>query len=113
MKGTNDLDYGTYDTTRTAIYGFGDESGMETVPNWACQPDCLVAALDGQSGDVPGMSSGGAHVQDYPGGLFGSINSTHTARGDAGGASRFFPQFHNFDEATAWCARLIGVGVST
>ena len=27
---------------------------------------------------------------DYPGGMFGGIDSTHTARGDNGGASRFF-----------------------
>ena len=48
------------------------------------------AILDAQSGDRPGMSGGGKHRADYPGGMFGGIDSTHTARGDNGGASRFF-----------------------
>jgi len=48
------------------------------------------ALLDEQSGDRPGMSGGGRHRKDYEGGMFGAIDSTHTARGDRGGASRFF-----------------------
>jgi site-specific DNA-methyltransferase (adenine-specific) len=49
-----------------------------------------VKLLDEQSGDRPGMSGGGVHRADYAGGMFGSIDSAGTARGDSGGASRFF-----------------------
>lgn len=48
------------------------------------------AVMDAQSGNRPGMSGGGKHRADYPGGMFGGIDSTDTARGDNGGASRFF-----------------------
>lgn len=58
--------------------------------NPECAPDCPVALLDAQSGNRPGMSGGGKHKPDYPGGLFGGIDSPGTARGDSGGASRFF-----------------------
>jgi DNA modification methylase len=49
------------------------------------------AALDAQTGNRPGMSGGGKHKADYAGGMFGGIdgNDKH-ARGDNGGASRFF-----------------------
>jgi DNA modification methylase len=49
------------------------------------------AIIDAQSGERPGMSSGGKHRADYEGGMFGAIdgNAAH-ARGDTGGASRFF-----------------------
>lgn len=57
---------------------------------WTCAPGCPVRMLDEQSGDRPGMSGGGKHRAGYPGGMFGGIDSTHTARGDSGGASRFF-----------------------
>lgn len=47
--------------------------------------------LDAQTGDRPGMASGGQHRAGYAGGMFGAIdgNAKH-ARGDTGGASRFF-----------------------
>ena len=46
--------------------------------------------LDDQSGIRPGMKSGGKHRVGYPGGMFGGVDSTTTARADTGGASRFF-----------------------
>jgi DNA modification methylase len=46
--------------------------------------------LDEQSGERPGMSGGGKHRPDYAGGMFGAVDSETTARGDSGGASRFF-----------------------
>ena len=58
-----------------------------------CVTDCPIAELGSQSGERPGMSSGGKHSKDYPGGMFGGIDSEHTARGDTGTAARFFPQF--------------------
>ena len=57
---------------------------------WRCAEDCPVRIMNEQSGERPGMSSGGKHRSDYPGGMFGGIDSTSTARGDSGGAARFF-----------------------
>ena len=57
---------------------------------WECEPDCPARTIDEQSGDRPGMSGGGKHRADYAGGMFGAIDSMHTARSDSGGASRFF-----------------------
>lgn len=48
------------------------------------------AMLDAASGERPGMSGGGVHRDGYAGGMFGAIDSASTARGDGGGASRFF-----------------------
>jgi hypothetical protein len=50
--------------------------------------EAVAALLDAQSGDRPGMSGGGKHTADYAGGMFGAIDSTATARHDAGGISR-------------------------
>jgi site-specific DNA-methyltransferase (adenine-specific) len=36
------------------------------------------------------MSGGGKHKPGSKGGMFGAIDCEHTARGDSGGASRFF-----------------------
>lgn len=49
-----------------------------------------AALLDTQSGNRKGMSGGGKHRPGSPGGMFGAIDCEHTARGDSGGASRFF-----------------------
>lgn len=57
-----------------------------------CVDGCPVAEMDRQSGNRPGMSGGGKHRADYEGGMFGAIDSD-AARGDSGGASRFFPVF--------------------
>jgi site-specific DNA-methyltransferase (adenine-specific) len=38
----------------------------------------------------PGMNGGGKHTPGYQGGMFGAIDSEHTARGDNGSAARFF-----------------------
>jgi len=71
----------------TSVVGSAHRPPVEI---WDCVPDCPVRMLDEQSGNRPGMSGGGQHRADYPGGMFGGINSTATARGDFGGASRFF-----------------------
>jgi len=68
------------------------------IPTYQCHPSCPVRRLDEQSGDRPGMSGGGLHRDDYGGGMFGAIDCEHTARGDTGGCSRFFPTFE-WDEA--------------
>jgi site-specific DNA-methyltransferase (adenine-specific) len=64
--------------------------GAEGAEVYDCAPECPVKLLDEQSGLRPGMSGGGNHREDYAGGLFGAIDSPNTARGDIGGASRFF-----------------------
>jgi site-specific DNA-methyltransferase (adenine-specific) len=58
-----------------------------------CDDDCPIRIMGEQSGIRPGMSGGGAHAPGYAGGLFGSIDCSHTARGDTGTAARFFPNF--------------------
>jgi len=79
---------GTYPVgTPDAGYGV---NGKETIDAYECVEGCPVRLLDLQSGDRPGMSGGGRHRPDYPGGMFGGVDSTDTARGDRGGASRFF-----------------------
>lgn len=66
-----------------------------------CAPGCPVAALGRQSGERRGMSGGGKHRADYPGGMFGGIDSPGTARGDTGTAARFFPRFR-WDDDDFW-----------
>jgi DNA modification methylase len=66
------------------------ETREQILEDWRCAPDCPVRLLDEQAGERPGMSGGGVHRPDYAGGLFGSIDSTGTARADSGGPSRFF-----------------------
>lgn len=72
--------------------------GDEVVKTWNCAPGCPVAMLDAQSGERPGMTGGGVHRDGYRGRMeYGGqemmvlgFDSTTTARGDTGGASRFF-----------------------
>jgi len=74
--------------------GTGREYGeAETISAYDCADGCPVRAMGEQSGERPGMSGGGSHAPDYPGGMFGGIDAPHLARNDSGDASRFFPQF--------------------
>lgn len=73
--------------------------GTETVPVWVCVEGCPVAALDGQSGERPGMSGGGATMDNANkktgAEVIPSFNRKPSApfiRSDTGGASRFFKQ---------------------
>ena len=75
-----------------ADMSYAGPDGKEGVEVWECVEACPIAILDAQSGDRPGMSGGGVHRADYGGGMFGGIDSAGTARGDSGGASRFFFQ---------------------
>lgn len=72
---------------------------QETVPVWVCVEGCPVAALDGQSGERPGMSGGGATADNANkktgAEVIPSFNRKPSApfiRSDTGGASRFFKQ---------------------
>lgn len=82
------------DYAKTGLFGMGGKATIERLDagRWPANVilDEAGAMLDAQSGNRPGMSGGGKHRADYTGGMFGGIDSTHTARGDSGGASRFF-----------------------
>ena len=76
--------------------------GTETVAVWVCEDGCPVAALDDQSGERPGMSGGGATLENsnkktgrevVP--AFNRKPSAPFIRSDTGGASRFFKQVQN------------------
>jgi DNA modification methylase len=79
--------YGDFASRSLVSHG---ENGKEDVESFDCPEDCPVRMLDEQSGDRPGMQGGGVHTAGYKGGFFGGIDSDRTARGDLGGASRFF-----------------------
>jgi hypothetical protein len=80
----------------------------EVAEVYECVDGCPVKLLDEQSGNRPGMSGGGVHRDGYGGGMFGGIDSAHTARGDSGGASRFFATFQaTKDELSAASFRFV------
>lgn len=89
------------------------KGGLETVAAWACQPDCPVRIMDEQSGDrVSGMMVAGQTRKDSygKGGYhdgFVTAASEHGTYGDAGGASRFYPQFTDLASALDWLSRLV------
>ena len=69
--------------------------GTETVASWDCAPDCPVAALDDQSGELPSQQvRTNPDAIDSPGmGLFGPIRKRGAEHfNEKGGASRFFKQ---------------------
>jgi site-specific DNA-methyltransferase (adenine-specific) len=89
----------THKGATAALGSFANCDGEGSVVAGRWPPNVLLddeaaAMVDEQSGERPGMSGGGAHRDDYPGGMFGGIDCEHTARADTGGASRFFPRFN-------------------
>lgn len=94
--------------------GLDERDAHETVAEWECGPGCPVPALDNLSGLRPSTLAGRADPSacfENPGdnhgtSLFGGGNSRVYA--DDGGASRFYPQFENFDALLSWLAELIG-----
>lgn len=85
------------------------EDGMETVDAWACEPDCPVAKLDEQSGEItPSFRAGNRQADSlFLGPKEGRVFRGGEGYADAGGASRFFPQFGDEAELEAWLLRLI------
>ena len=87
--------------------GFADADGKESVEDWECADECVVAELDEQSGhsqsaNMPtkGRSRNAPHSQIYGGGkgmspLKGQVCPEH---GDEGGASRFFKTLQCTDD---------------
>ena len=94
---------GIWSTDSTAVAEAGEDTRGRWPPNVylthsaacddECASDCPIRAIDEQSGDRPGMSGGGKHRDGYASGMFGAIDAPHLARGDSGGASRFFHRF--------------------
>lgn len=76
--------------------GYADADGTETIAKWDCVPNCPVALIDGQSGDVgSGWKSNyaeryAAEGRQYRGGGFGGGGYRAGTQSDTGGASRFF-----------------------
>ena len=87
---------------------YADEGGMETIPEWDCEPGCAVAQLDRQSGL---LTSGTGAVkrasskeqQGNRGAVYGAENRPEgtviPTYGDMGGASRFFWQISGEDQS--------------
>lgn len=93
----------------TPDLGYVGSDGLETVPAWACQPDCPVRLLDEQSGRLKSGDPTGAVRNEGGNMLLGQGKGVPlTGYGDAGGASRFYPQFGSFPEALDWITKLIG-----
>ena len=98
-------------TTRTSAWaGHADADGKESVPVWQCPPTCAREALDNLSGPLrargnvtPTKRQQSEHVVRYGG--VGQDGPTDP--GDAGGASRFFPQFASYEDFLAWLECLI------
>lgn len=78
---------------------YADSDGMETVPDWSCAPECPVAALDVQSGEL--QSGSGTVKRKSARTREGNRSSAYGSEsreegrpeifyGDRGGASRFF-----------------------
>ena len=92
-----------------------DSTGMETVAAYECHEKCPVVLLDRQAGDRPSTLTGRADpttIHTNPGdnhgtSLFGGGNSNVYA--DSGGASRYYPQFMNYEELYAWFQKLLEV----
>lgn len=96
-------------TTRTGAWaGHADADGKEEVPVWACQPGCPVALLDAKSGLLKSGRLDRATIV--------AANKTYGVapkqrvgvyEADAGGASRFYPQFEDPDALLDWIRKLV------
>jgi hypothetical protein len=78
-----------------------DPDGTETVAAWACAEGCPVAALDAQSGvlhprgNVNPSTNGGSTGASFKMPRNEGNHHTRPELNVAGGASRFFKQFHD------------------
>jgi site-specific DNA-methyltransferase (adenine-specific) len=89
--------------------GYADADGMETVLAWTCADDCPVAEMDRQSGTLKsgawnGVVNKAIASQSSKGGE--DVRVREDRQADAGGASRFFPQFEpDYDFPYLYCAK--------
>ena len=88
---------------------YAGADGMETVPAWACEAGCSVAALDAQSGRLKSGSgtvkrASSKHREGNVAAAYGAESrpdgEPQVWYGDSGGASRFFKQFGGRDQST-------------
>ena len=91
-----------------------DADGMETIANWKCHSNCPVKILDEQSFEGGVHPAGNKTVAKNRKGsnLYGGLkpfDHNPDYYKDAGGASRFFPQFNNLSECLDWINRLINL----
>lgn len=98
-------------TTRTGAWaGHADAEGMETVPEWACEPGCLARRLDVLSGVLTSgrLDRAGIVAENK---TYGAAPKKRVGiyEADAGGASRFYPQFRDESELIAWVRQLVAV----
>lgn len=84
---------------------YGDADGRESIPAWTCDPGCPVAELDQQSGISSGVvrKPTGKPLYSTEGRSMvwnsnSVVDTTERGFADAGGASRFFKQFHGKPE---------------
>lgn len=71
------------------VTGHADPDGKETIASWRCAPGCAVAKLDENATEKRGKVYSEGQLKD------------------SGGASRFFYQASNLDEAWAWIETLL------
>ena len=84
------------------------ETQATTIDVWECEPGCPAPVLDQQSGCLPSSyrraRTGSPDPRDW-----GMKNDGEPfGHQDAGGASRFFPQFSTDDELDIWLLTLLG-----
>jgi hypothetical protein len=97
-------------TTRTGAWeGYADADGLETVNDWSCVPGCPRLALDALSGELRARGNVTPTKRRQSDGItgWGVGPDGGTDPGDAGGASRFFPQFADINGFYGWLEQLI------
>jgi hypothetical protein len=93
QDGVTDFQAGTGRNGERSEFGWVDEDGNETVPEWRCAPGCQVAELDRQSGTRKsgGDVSGKEPSKTGDTGIYGTYERVGwEGYKDIGGASRFF-----------------------
>lgn len=115
LSGASDVTTkGRWPSNLVLIHGSECRSNGRTAA-WHCQDECLVAALDQQSGllksGILAPQHGGMDLERKHKGGFrqGTTGVQNQYGGDTGGASRFFPQFANEEGLLDWLQRLLGL----
>lgn len=91
-----------------------DPDGLETIASWTCHETCPVRELDRQSLAGGMRSAGNKCVANQRianrvyAGVWAPLDHNPDYHADAGGASRFFPQFKDEPELHRWLRRLLG-----
>jgi hypothetical protein len=81
--------YGSFNDGPGSLAPYFEKQALGRWPSNLIVDESVAEMLDATAGNRPGMSGGGKHRADYGGGMFGAIDSVHTARNDDGGPSRF------------------------